>query len=68
MEVVLILRTWSDLIVTRMYLVSIRDNTPCHVPLKYRCPIKKSDHIKPNILHVIHTKLWYPIDCQWGLD
>ena len=32
------------------FLVSIVKYTPCHIPLKYRCPIKTRDHIWPTYL------------------
>ena len=35
----------SNVIVTCLFLVSIHNYKPCHIPLKHRCPIKRSDHI-----------------------
>lgn len=35
------------------FLVSILNNKPCHIPLKWRCPIKKSDHIRLTYLTTI---------------
>ena len=30
--------------------MSILDYKPCHIPLKYRCPVKMNDHIRPTCL------------------
>lgn len=45
-----------NFIITHVYVVSIRDDQPYHVPFKCKCPIKKSDHIRPT--H--HTMLVLP--------
>lgn len=31
---------------TRIFLVSIFNNKPRHIPLNYKCPIKKSDPVR----------------------
>ena len=49
-----IMSTYSDLIVTHIFLAFILNYKPCHIPLEYRYPIKKSDYIKPNTLHRIN--------------
>jgi hypothetical protein len=38
----------------------VLDKNPCNIPLKYRHPMKKSDHMKAHILYYIYTQyiLW----------
>lgn len=40
-----IMSTKSNLIIARVFLVHILNYKPCHMPLKYMSPVKKSDHI-----------------------
>ena len=47
--VIIILSTYSTLIVTHVFLVSILHYKPCHIPLNCKCLIKKNDH-KPTYL------------------
>jgi hypothetical protein len=44
---VYILNTYSNIIITRFSLVPYLNWKPCHTPLKYKCLIKKIDHIRP---------------------
>ena len=45
----------SNIIIACFYKVSILHPKPCHIPLTYRHPIKKSDHIRCTCLK----------SCEW---
>ena len=60
--VTLILSTYSTLIVTHVFLVSILHYKPCHIPLNCKCLIKKSDHIGPHILDLLKQESFDQIE------
>ena len=57
--------TLFNLVVTHVSLITVLNYNPCRVPLKYRFPIDKSDHIRPTysntqtfvqVLGPLHTR------------
>jgi hypothetical protein len=49
---------WSYCDTCFFYVFSL-DHKPCHIPLRYRCPIKEIVHLRPHKPYWIIISFWY---------